>query len=148
MTLNTETLTAALDELIPPSLDRRLPSAGALGVGAVVQQATAATPELEPLLTQGLAALDEYARSRDAADFIALPREARIGALREVEASAPLFVQTLMTLACVGYYSNEQVLAALNGDARPPHPQGYELEPDDLSALATVRARGKLYREC
>ena len=79
MTLNTETLTAALDELIPPSLDRRLPGAGALGVGAVVQQATAATPELEPLLTQGLAALDEYARSRDAADFIALPREARSG---------------------------------------------------------------------
>ena len=131
MTLNTETLTAALDELIPPSLDRRLPGAGALGVGAVVQQATAATPELEPLLTEGLAALDEYARSRDAAGFIALPREARIGALREVEASAPLFVQTLMTLACVGYYSNEQVLdQVVAGEYAYRQPSSFRGKPD------------------
>ena len=148
MTLNTESLTAVLDELIPANADVRLPGAGTLGIGALVQHAAATTPELEPLLVQGLAALDDYARGCNALGFTALPRDSRIEALHAIEKSAPMFVQTLMTLSCIGYYSNAQVLAALNGNARPPHPQGYELEPDDLSALASVRARGKLYREC
>ena len=55
---------------------------------------------------------------------------------------------TLMTLACVGYYSDERVITVLKGDARPPHPLGYEIEADDFSLLDRVRARGKLYREC
>jgi hypothetical protein len=146
--MDTELLSLVLDELIPPTTDGRLPGAGALGVGAMVPIAAAATPDLEPLLSQGLAALEDVARRSHAAGFAALPRSGRVEALREVEQSAPMFVPTLMTLACVGYYSNERVLTALNGDARPPHPRGYQLEPDDFSSLASVRARGKLYREC
>ena len=57
-------------------------------------------------------------------------------------------VALLLMLACVGYYSAEPVVAALKGNARPPHPLGYDLESDDLSLLDAVRARGKVYREC
>lgn len=146
--MNSQSLAAVLDELIPPSVDARLPGAGTLGIAAIVQHAASATPELEPLIAQGLAALDEFARRHNASGFAALPRDGRIEALRELEKSTPAFMQTLMTLSCIGYYSNEQVLTVLNGTARPPHPKGYELEPDDLSALDSVRARGKLYREC
>ena len=80
--------------------------------------------------------------------FAALSPAARTVALRDLEQAEPMFVPTLLTLACVGYYSAEPVVAALKGSARPPHPLGYELEPDDPSLLDPVRARGRLYREC
>ena len=148
MTLNTQLLSLVLDELIPPRPDGRLPGAGTLGVGAVVQHAAAGTPELEQMLTHGLAALDDVARRSGAEGFAALSPTARIVALRDIEQAEPVFLSTLLTLACIGYYSAEPVVAALKGSARPPHPLGYELESDDLSLLDPVRARGKLYREC
>jgi len=148
MTLNIQLLSLVLDELIPPRPDGPLPGAGTLGVGAVVQHAAAGTPELEQMLTHGLAALDDVARRVGAEGFASLSPAARIDALRDIERAEPMFVPTLLTLACVGYYSAEPVVAALKGSARPPHPLGYELESDDLSLLDPVRARGKLYREC
>jgi hypothetical protein len=117
-------------------------------VGAVVEHAAAGTPALEQLLAHGLAALDDMARRSGAAGFAALAPTARTAALRDIERAEPMFVPTLLTLACVGYYSAGPVVAALKGSARPPHPVGYELESDDLSLLDPVRARGTLYREC
>jgi hypothetical protein len=137
-----------LDELIPPRPDGRLPGAGTLGLGAVVEHAAAGTPELGQMLAGGFAALKELARRSSPEGFIALPRAARIEALRELEKADPTLIPTLLTLACVGYYSDKRVLAVLNGDVRPPHPQGYELEADDLSLLDAVRARGSIYRRC
>ena len=146
--MNTQLLSLVLDELIPPRPDGRLPGAGTLGVGAVVEHAAAGTPELEQMLTHGLAALDDVAHRSGADGFAALAPSARIVALRDLEQAEPMFLSTLLTLACVGYYSAEPVVAALKGSARPPHPLGYEVESDDLSLLDPVRARGKLYREC
>jgi hypothetical protein len=148
MTLKTQLLSLVLDELIPPRPDGRLPGAGTIGVGVVVEHAAAGTPELEQVLTHGLAALDDVARRSGAEGFAALSPTARIVALRDIEQAEPMFLSTLLTLACVGYYSAEPVVAALKGSARPPHPLGYELESDDLSLLDPVRARAKLYREC
>jgi Gluconate 2-dehydrogenase subunit 3 len=148
MTMNTQLLALVLDELIPPRPDGRLPGAGTLGVGAVVEHAAAGTPDLLQMLSQGLAALDDVARRSGAEGFAALSPTDRIVALRDIEQAEPLFLSTLLTLACVGYYSAEPVVAVLKGSARPPHPLGYELESDDLSLLDPVRARGKLYREC
>ena len=146
--MNDQLLALVLDELIPPSVDGRMPGAGTLGVGAIVQHAAATTPGLEPLLTQGFAALEDLARRHDEGGFVALAPGARVETLRDLERAEPTFLPTLLTLACVGYYSSERVLTALNGNARPPHPEGYDVEPDDLSRLDAVRARGKLYREC
>jgi Gluconate 2-dehydrogenase subunit 3 len=146
--MNTQLLALVLDELIPPRPDGRLPGAGTLGAGAVVEHAAAGTPELERMLAHGLAALDDVARRSGAEGFAALSSTARVVALRDIEQAAPMFLSTLLTLACVGYYSAEPVVAALKGSARPPHHLGYELESDDLSLLDPVRARGKLYREC
>jgi len=148
MTMNTQLLSLVLDELIPPRPDGRLPGAGTLGVGAVVEHAAAGTPELGQMLSQGLAGLDDVARRSGAEGFAALSPTARVVALRDMEQAEPMFLSTLLTLACVGYYSAEPVVAELKGSARPPHPLGYELESDDLSLLDPVRARGKLYREC
>ena len=146
--MNNELLAMVLDELIPPSADGRMPGAGTLGIEPLVEHAAATTPDLGPLLAQGFAALEDLARRRDPTGFAGLERSMRVEVLRELEQSVPMFLPTLLTLACVGYYSSEPVLIALNGNARPPHPVGYELEPDDLSLLASVRARPTLYRKC
>ena len=129
--MNSELLSLVLDELIPTTSDGRLPGAGTLGVGAVVEHAVAGTPELGQMLAQGFAALEGLAQRRSPDGFGALSRSARVETLRDLEKAAPMFV-----------------LTALNGDARPPHPRGYEVEADDFSMLDGVRSRGVLYRNC
>jgi len=148
MKMNTQLLSAALDELIPPRPDGRLPGAGTLGVGAVVEHAAAGAPDIEQVLTAGFSTLERLAQASEPRGFTALSPSKRVETLRDLEKTEPMFLPTLMTLACVGYYSDERVITVIKGDARPPHPLGYEIEADDFSLLDRVRARGKLYREC
>jgi hypothetical protein len=146
--MDAQLLALVLDEVIPPTADGRLPGAGTLGAGAIVQHAASSTPGLEPLLTEGLAALEVIARRSDAGGFAGLSQSARLEALQELEKASPMLLPTLLTFACISYYSNDQVLATLNGNARPPHPDGYEIEEDDLSLLDQVRSRDPIYRKC
>ncbi len=141
-------LTLILDELIPPSGDGRLPGAGALGIAADVEAAVKATPALAPVIQGGVSALEGLSRARDAGGFVALSRSERVAVLHEIEGADPAFVPTLLMLAYVGYYGNDRVVAMLKPDANPPHPRGYEVEPDDTTLLDPVRSRGKLYRDC
>ena len=43
--------------------------------------------------------------------------------------------------------SSERVIAALDLEPRPPHPQGFTMPENDLSLLDPVRARGRLWRD-
>ncbi len=137
------TFSALLDELIP-ARDASLPGAGSLGIGAYVE------PKLgpsAPLVASGLAALDALARERDAAGFADLPAEDRAALVGEVAAGHPGFLDLLIFHTYTGYYLNPRVSEALGLEARPPHPDGYELEAGDLSLLESVRKREKLYRD-
>ena len=67
--------------------------------------------------------------------------------MREVGASHPGFVESLVFHTYNGYYQNPAVTVAIGLEARPPHPVGYELEPGDLGLLDAVRRREKLYRD-
>ena len=58
------------------------------------------------------------------------------------------FLPVLLFQTYQGYYQIPAVLAALGLPPRPPHPKGYEIEPNDLELLEPVRAREKMYREC
>lgn len=49
------------------------------------------------------------------------------------------------TVQC--YYRDDRVMQALDMEARPPHPQGYEVEQGDWALLQPVRERGQIYRE-
>jgi hypothetical protein len=141
------TLAAVLDELVPPSPDGRMPGAGELGLADHVEAVLARTPELAPVIAQGLAAIDGIARSRGATCFATLPREQRAPLLRELPPTEPL-VPTLVFHAYTGYYQSARVLEGLGLEPRPPHPQGHVLEPGDLTGLDAVRRRGKIYRDC
>ena len=141
------TLTAVLDEIIPPSADGRFPGAGELGLVEHVEQTMQRTPELRPVVAQGLSAIREVAGRRDPEEFPALSRRDKLEVLNEVAAREPGFIPSLVLHVYTGYYQNGRVLEALGLEPRPPHPEGYEVEPDDLTLLEPVRQRPKFYRE-
>lgn len=141
------TLDAVLDELIPPSEDSRLPGAGEVGSGATVALALAASPEFLPMIEQSLAALDECAKALGAESFDALDRSGRLQALEANTEAHPGLIPSLVYHTYSAYYREPAVAAQLGFEARPPHPLGYEMEPNDLSLLDPVKSRAKLYRE-
>ena len=103
---------------------------------------------LRSVIGYGLAALADLARQRHPAGWPGLSAEERAGVLREFAAGDQFFMPAFLFVAYSGYYTDVRVVEALGFEARPPHPQGYEMGPDDLSLLEAVRRRGKLYREC
>src|ERR1051325_3463791 len=138
----TEILSSVLDQIIPPSRDGKLPGAGELGVARYIDRITRTMPELRAMVIEGLAALAEFAASRKAPSFAALSNEEKRQAVEE-QGFLPILV--LHTFA--GYYQESRVLAGLGLEPRPPHPKGYEMEPNDLTIVDQVRRRPKTYRE-
>jgi len=141
------TLASVLDEIVPPSAERKLPGAGEIGLVRAVVDAAKQNPALAPIVLQGLAALDELARDRRGHGFRALRPEERTALFRELAAKEEGFVQSLIFPLYIAYYQHPRVLEALGMEARPPHPKGYEIEPFDPSLLEPVRRRPKLYRD-
>ena len=145
-TLSRDALACVLDLLIPASADGRLPSAGELGLAAYVEQLSATTPGLRPLLEQGLSKLDADASARGARAFAALAPDLRRALFDELVKSLPAFAPTVFFVAMTAYYREPRVLAALGLEARPPFPRGHVVEESDFGLLERVRRRGKLYR--
>jgi hypothetical protein len=135
-------LASVLDEIIPPSNDGKLPGAGQLGLARYIDEVSRPTPEIRAMIVQGLSDLDNLARSRNAPGFAALSREDKMQLLNEQAFVLPLTFHTY-----AGYYQQARVVEALGLEARPPHPKGYHMEPNDLSLLDGVRRRPKLYRQ-
>ena len=140
-------LASVLDEIIPPSHDGRLPGAGELGLVSYFEQVLARTPELGPVIAQGLSAIDDLASGRGSQGFVALSRQDRVELLNELASKSPAFLPSLTFHTYVGYYQSGRVVEALGLEPRPPYPKGYEMEPNDLTLLDAVRQREKLYRE-
>jgi len=140
-------LAAALDAIIPPSDDGKLPGAGFLAGSARFASVVRLMPGLDLALVAGLALLDEHARQRGANGFAALDAAARTAVLNEVAAVDPGLVPSLMFVAYSTYYVEDRVIAAVGMEPRPPHPKGFEMGPNDTTLLDPVRARGKLYRD-
>ncbi len=142
-----QSLSSVLDLIIPPRPDGRAPGAGALGGVASIEAAIRKSPDLRPAVVGGLIALAKAARERGAGDFAALSDDDRLQALNQVAAAEPAFLPGLIFHTYVGYYQDGRVVEALGLPARPPHPQGYELETGDLGLLDAVRRRPKMYRQ-
>lgn len=141
-------LAHVLDDIIPASPDRGLPAAGALGVAAYVEQSLGAMPGLKAMVADSLTALDALARARHPGGLDAMRPEDRAAVLLEHAGSEHSFPPILILHAFAGYYQDARILALLGMPPRPPHPEGYDMGPDDLSLLDPVRQRGRRYREC
>lgn len=142
-----DTLAAVLDQVIPPSADGRLPGAGFVARGARFGVVIRMLPGLDLGLAGGLAACDDRARERGAADYLALGDGDRLAVLNDVAAADAGFVPSVMFLAYTTYYVDDRVLTGLDLEPRPPHPQGFAMPENDLTLLDPVRARGRLWRD-
>ena len=142
-----DTLAAVLDQVIPPSADGRLPGAGFVAHGERFGSVIRLLPGLDLGLAGGLAACDEHARRRGAADYVSLGDADRLAVLNDVAAADAGFVPSLMFLAYTTYYVDDRVLTGLDFEPRPPHPKGFAMPDNDLSLLDPVRQRGKLWRD-
>lgn len=140
-------LIGLLDVVVPASADGRLPGAGALGLGAHVAKTVAAQPMLRPVLEYGLSSLAGLAAERSPDGFAGLDDAQRAQLFRDFTATDQFFLPAFLFLVYSGYYQHPRVVTALGLEARAPHPGGYAMETDDLSLLAPVRARGRMYRE-
>lgn len=59
----------------------------------------------------------------------------------------PVEAELIQTLTAQCYYRDARVMQALKIEVRPPFPNGYIQEPNDLSLLEPVRQRGEIYRK-
>lgn len=137
-------LDAVLNLIVPPSADGRLPGAAEVDVPTYL---LAEAADALPALREELDELERRARVRFARGFAALEAGERGSLVEEARAQEPAFMSRLAmeTLGC--YYQHERVLDALGIEARAPYPKGYQVVQGDLSLLAPVRARGKIYRD-
>jgi hypothetical protein len=137
-------LDAVLNLIVPPSADGRMPGAAEVGVPAYL---FAEAADALPVLREELAEIERRASARFARGFAALGEGERRSLVEELRAQAPSFMSRLAmeTLAC--YYQHDRVLEGLGMEARAPYPKGYQVVQGDLSLLAPVRARGKIYRD-
>ena len=140
-------LERVFDEFVPPSPDGLLPGASELGLGEHVDRALAPTPDLRAIVAESVSALAELANRRHDRRFVDLPADVQAALLRELETTPQAFTPILALHVYTGYYRHPRVLAALGLAARPPHPEGYEMEPNDLTLLDAVRRRAAMYRK-
>ena len=141
-----ELLTQVLDELIPPSLDGRVPGAGQLGVGtSIMNGSPAARPGDEEAVEAVLSFLE-----RESESFGELDSDEKTNALQSVEARFPEQFAQLVRLTYMDYYSRPDIRPLFGVGRHPVHPDGYPVEaesPEFMEELvAPVRARGPCYR--
>jgi hypothetical protein len=140
-------LARALDEIIPPSDDGRLPGAGDAGVARYVEAALGETPMLIGMVVESLDALEKLANERHARSFLALPSTEQSALLQTLSMSEHALPPVIMIHTFAGYYQNDRVQTALGLEPRPPHPKGYAMHRNDMTLLDPVRARARHYRD-
>ena len=137
-----------LDGYIPRSVDGTLPGAGELGIAADLDDALQRVPAMHAMVVASLAALDRLAKARDAERFTALSAEQQAEVMSALSCTEDAFPPMLMLYTFGCFYKHPRILAHYGLEARPPHPKGYEVGPNDLSLLDPVRKRGPIYRAC
>lgn len=111
-------------------LDRMIPAHGA-----------------RPSAADDLIFADLLATARPAQDLVrAALAEAQTVGLDALSRSQSAAIRALTSLVVQCYYRDDRVMADLQMDARPPHPQGYAVPEGDWSLLDPVRTRDKMYR--
>ena len=132
-------LSEILDELIPANPDKKIPSAGQLGVVSFIFEVASKTPKLQDDIKLVL----EFVVSK--ADKVSPYL------VREMERLHPRAFGSLLIETYKGYYSRSHIRKKLDLSEKPVHPFGYEVKSESNEYLKelteNVRARGTVYRD-
>lgn len=132
-------LSEILDELIPANPDKKIPSAGQLGVVSFIFEVASKTPKLQDdiklVLTWVISKADKIS------PYL----------VREIELIHPNAFGSLITETYKGYYSRPDIRKKLYLSEKPVHPFGYEVKSESDEYLKeltdAVRSRGTVYRD-
>jgi hypothetical protein len=130
-------LRAILNLVIPP--EGGMPGAGDLGLGAEV----AGSLGHDPATAAGLDAIQSAASARDPGGLAALPESAALDVAQSLAADYPALMPTLARVTALAYYQHPEVLVAIGEPARPPFPEGFELDPISPEWLALLERRAQ-----
>ena len=98
----------------------------------------------EALLTLASSNAEQIKQGLDVAREVFQEHEGE-DAIAQLEGHRALGALVSAVMQC--YYIDERVMLSLDKPARPPFPQGYEVEQGDWGMLAEVQARGKIWRD-
>ena len=138
---DTQFMNTLLDLVIPPSEDGRMPGAGSLDLAAALADAIETDPAFAQLVLAGLRAIHEGALNRNPAGFAALAPADRLEVLEAQLGHHPALMIGLSIRLYQAYYAHPLVLEGIGEPARPPFPEGFEIEPTDEDLLESLRAR-------
>ena len=138
---DTAFMRAILDLAIPPSGDGKLPGAGSLDLCSDVAGALEADAMLGPIVQAGLRAVHDAALARDPGGLTRLSQQARLEVVEAQLGPHPLLMIGVVRYLYPAYYRHPRVLDALGEPARPPFPEGYEIEATDAGLLEKLRSR-------
>jgi hypothetical protein len=138
-------LRAVFNLLIPPG--ERMPGAGDLELWPAVNAwLTLAGPAASASLVSGLEAVRAAALARDPGGLAALTTQDALEVLEGASSGDPTFVPALARATAMAYYQQPAVLVALGEPARPPFPDGFELEPISPEWLGMLERRAQRKR--
>lgn len=134
-------LRTMLNLVIPP--EGRMPGAGDLDLWPTLAGPLSGDSVAFASLTAGLDAVRGAALVRDPGGLAALAPAAAVEVVQSVTADHPEFMPALARATSMAYYQQPAVLVALGEPARPPFPQGFELEPISPEWLALLKRRAQ-----
>lgn len=121
-------------EAAPPAGETALPCASAAGITI---DAEAHRGALEAIAMAG----------GGEAAFLAAPEPGRTAILQMAERTEPGAFRALVQALLADYYESDCVLDILGWTRDPPQPRGHAVSPFGEASLASVRRRGRRWRE-
>jgi hypothetical protein len=120
-----------------------MPGAGDLDLLPAVEVPLRRNAAAFEAITAGLDAIRDAALARDPAGFAALPPAEALEVVEENATVHPALMPTLARAVAMTYYQQPAVLLALGEPARPPFPEGFELEPISAEWSALLQGRAQ-----
>jgi hypothetical protein len=136
-----EFMKALLDLVIPPSASGDLPGAGELSLAPAVATALQTDKMIGPLVEPGAQAVREAALSEHADGLAGMTSQAATKVLEDQLAAHPVLIMGILRYLYPAYYQHPQVLAAIGEPARPPFPEGFEVDATAPALLTSLQER-------
>ena len=139
-----DTLRALVEMVVPASTRYNIPGAGDETI--LKDILGLATPH-HAIISKALAALEVLAQDVGGANFANLRDSDRSTICETFRTTQPEVAGLIAALTVQCYYRDERVMHSLDMEARPPFPQGFEVDQGDWSLLEPVRKRKPFFRE-
>ena len=133
-------LTSLLNLIIPASEDGKMPGASDIVFIDYINNENQLS-----LIQEGLIRIIDETNNQYCQEFSALSVADQLTIVNVLKRELFRFFTDLTTQVVQCYYQHDDILKAIGLDARPPFPEGYDVEEGDILLLEPVFLRGKIY---